>query len=55
MNGENERMHKGRDISAEQIRQLFGEIERLKRVIRTLENNADDEDFVKHFAREALQ
>lgn len=50
-----ERLSRGRNISSVQIRQLFGEIERLKSVIRTIEANANDEDFVKQFAKEALE
>lgn len=50
-----ERLSRGRNISSVQIRQLFGEIERLKTAIRTLEANANDGDFVRHFAKEALE
>lgn len=50
-----ERLQRGREISTEQIRQLFGEIARLKEALMTVRDLSDDSDMVEFIVNEALK
>lgn len=50
-----ERLSRGRGISALQIRQLFGEVARLKQALRTARQLSEDSDMVIYVVNEALK